>query len=364
MNTKFAEYTRIILDMLPHWFAIRKNSSESIGARFLNITGLKLDDLRYVLDYAYQQCYINTADINQVDFCYKAIIPMPYKVSEIDTVFAYGQGLKKAKDLKEFFGIDQNIKNKNLNYLDTYFIDIQRNIIYVRNKFNVDALYENGYIEYEIKGEKYKQALIPHQVWNFFDEFGLLLNCPRINEEPNIEYKQRILDVFKNPSNSSKIGFINGIARELAIRTILVWRDPTKDLELTDAMIVLNSIQVDNEYWDIDNTFITESDSILLKGFDTDKKNLEVTYVHGLEMHKLWNKNDYKLQKQLFTIDNKIKYNLEKYIDQMNAECPIFWNTFVWNEHYWDPNSFEVTGYGTIPTLLDGSIQGFKNYKP
>ena len=64
----FAKHTNAILNALPHWFNIRKKSADSIGARFLNVCGLELDDARYVLDYAYDQCYIQTADITQVDF--------------------------------------------------------------------------------------------------------------------------------------------------------------------------------------------------------------------------------------------------------------------------------------------------------
>lgn len=361
---RFANYTKKILDALPHWFKMRKGSADSIGARFLNIIGLKLDDMRFVLDYAYQQCYIDTIDIDQVDFCYKAIVPMPLRVSDITKVTAYGTGLKKAKNLKEFFGIDQNIQNKNLHQFETWFADEKRNIIYVRDKFNVDALYSNGYIEFTIKDEVYKQELIPHHVWNFFDEFGLLLSCPRIFEEPNIEYKKRIEDVFKNPSNASRDGLINGIGRELALRRNLVWKDPTRDLELTDAMIVLNSVKVNGQYFDLENIFITESGTVLLKGDpNTQVTDLEVTYVYGLEMHKLWNKDDAKLQNELFTIDHKPKSELEHYIKIMNSECPIFWNNFKWNEHYWDPNYYTISGYGTIPTLLDGSIRGFANYK-
>lgn len=361
---RFAKYTNLILNALPHWFKMRKGSADSIGARFLNIAGLKLDDMRFVLDYAYRQCYMNTIDIDQVDFCYKAIIPMPLKASNITNVLAYGITLKKADNLKEFFGIDQNIKTKNLNALNTYFVDEKRNIVYVRNKFNVDATYSNGCLEFVIDNKTYKQELIPHHVWNFFDEFGLLLCCPRIPEEPNVEYKKRIEDVFKNPANASRNGLINGIARELGLRRNLLWKNPKLDLELTDAMIVLNSIKVNGEYFDLSKIFITESGTVMLKGdSNSDLTISDVSYAYGLEMHKLWNKDDTKLQNEIFTIDNKPKSELKHYIDIMNAECPIFWNNFKWNEHYWDPNNYEISGYGTIPTLLDGSIQGFKNYK-
>ena len=36
----FAKHTNAILNALPHWFKIRKESQDSIGARFLNVCGL------------------------------------------------------------------------------------------------------------------------------------------------------------------------------------------------------------------------------------------------------------------------------------------------------------------------------------
>lgn len=112
---------------MPHWFNIRKKSADSIGARFLNICGLELDDARYVLDYAYDQCYIQTADITQVDFCYKTIVPMPLKVSDIKFVYANNTNLIYAKDIKEFFGIDQNGIQDKPSYCSFDFVD--KNVI-------------------------------------------------------------------------------------------------------------------------------------------------------------------------------------------------------------------------------------------
>ena len=57
-DLKFAKYTKLILDALPHWFHMRKDSSESIGAKFLNIVGLKLDDIRANKNIR-SRCYTN-----------------------------------------------------------------------------------------------------------------------------------------------------------------------------------------------------------------------------------------------------------------------------------------------------------------
>lgn len=362
----FAKHTNAILQALPYWFKIRKGSKDSIGARFLNICGLELDDARYVIDYAYRQCYIGTCDIDQVDFCYKAIIPMPLKISEVDTVKANGVGLWKAENLKQFFGVDINgIRDSVLHSFESYYADEKRNIIYVRKKFNVDAINDNGKITLVYGDTEYKMRLIPHPVWNFFDELGALVSCPRLREEPNAEYKKRILDVFANPANASLDGLVNGIGRELAIRRNLVWTNPLKDIELEDAMIVLNSIKLNGEYADPTRVFLTEAGTVVIKAYDKlpDTKTVDVTYVYGLEMHQLWNKKDTKLYNELFTVEGKAKSRLKMYIDILNSESPIFWDDFHWNEHYWDQNESNVSGVGFVPHLYDGSIRGFQNYK-
>lgn len=361
----FARYTNLILNMLPYWFQIRKHSKDSIGARFLNICGLELDDLRYVIDYAYEQCYIGSIDIAQVDFCYKTVVPMPLKTSELKGVFANSAGLTRTDSIKEFFGIDQNgIRDKNLHSFEFYYVDEKRNIVYVRKKFNADAIHDDGKIRLIFKdGTECTRRLIPHHVWNFFDELGALVSCPRIFGEPNFEYKKRIMDVFINPAGASKPGLINGIGRELATRRVIHWHNPSRDLELEDAMIVLNSINIDKQPVDPKRIFITEAGTVLIKAFEEDPpKHCHVSYVYGLEMHQLWNKEDIKLQNELFTVEGRAKEKLRQYINILNSESPIFWDHFHWNEHYWDQNEPNVSGVGYIPHLYDGSIKGFKSY--
>ena len=364
----FANHTEDILSKLPYWFSMRKHSENSNGADYLNISGINLDDALYTIDYAYQQCYIDTVDLKQVDFCYKAIIPMPASVYDIESVFANNVGLTEAKTLKEFFGIDMhNIEDRSLHSFETYYVDYKRNIIYVRKKFTADAINNDGKLSIKYKNQDWpvQVPLIPHQVWNYLDELGTLVSCPRLPEEPNIEYQKRIKDVFKNPANSTKNGLINGIGRELAIRRTLNWTDTKNNLELEDPMIVLNSIKVNGGYYPDTNIFFSGIGTVILTPTEEviRNKEVEVTYVYGLEMHQLWNEEDIKLRNELFTIEGKPKAKLKQYIDILNSDSPIFWDYFHWNEHYWDQNEEDVSGVGFIPNLYDGSINGFKNFK-
>ena len=130
-------------------------------------------------------------------------------------------------------------------------------------------------------------------------------------------------------------------------------------------MIVLNSITIDGEPIDPSRVFLTAAGTVLLKAFKDKmiRKNCNVSYVYGLEMHQLHNREDIKLYNELFTVEGKAKAKLKQYIDILNSESPIFWDHFHWNEHYWDQNESNVSGVGYIPHLYNGSIKGFKNYK-
>ncbi len=59
-----------------------------------------------------------------------------------------------------------------------------------------------------------------YHVYNEFDKQGLLLDLPRLEEEFNPAYKQRLFDVFVNRSDSTYRGLINGITRRLGLRII------------------------------------------------------------------------------------------------------------------------------------------------
>lgn len=364
MELKFARHTSRILDMLPHWFRMRKQSDGSIGARFLNIAGLELDDAIATVDYAYKQCYINTADITQPDFCYKAIIPMPLRAADIQTVFAASTGLKRANTLKEFFGIDViGIKDAQLYLQEQYFLDEERNIIYVRQKFGVDATHDNGKIRIVFNSGELELGLSPHHVWNYLDELGALMSCPRIPEEPNVEYKERIKDVFWHKAGASGLRLINGIGRELATRKTVEW-DVRKDLELVDPMIVLNSITLDLEPLDLSKIWITAQDTVLIKADPGHAGMHKVSYVHGVNAYELWNKEaDVDFLNELFTVEGKPTDYMLQLAERTNAKAPMFWNDFRWDEHYWNPNDPGTSGTGYIPNLYDGSISGFKSYK-
>jgi hypothetical protein len=136
-------------------------------------------------------------------------------------------------------------------------------------------------------------------VWNCFDEFGLLLGLPRIQGEHNREYRARLIDVYVNPANSTYQGLINGISRELGIASSNVTIEQLHDL------------------------------------FDP-------TYANNL----------------LNSDGNALGTKLVEYADEVYDHNPIFWGNVISDESYFDGVDEEKNGYAFLPHQWDPSASG------
>lgn len=56
-----------------------------------------------------------------------------------------------------------------------------------------------------------------HSVFNELDRIGLLLGLPRLEEERNADYRQRLFDVLVHRAGSTYKGLIYGVTRELGL---------------------------------------------------------------------------------------------------------------------------------------------------
>lgn len=148
----------------------------------------------------------------------------------------------------------------------------------------------------------YLAVLTPEifNVWNCFDEFGLLLGLSRILGEKNADYKDRLLDVYANPANSTYAGLRYGIARELGLTYSNIGIDKLSDL-------------ADSDY--SGNLLTSEGTAIGTK--------------------------------------------LEDYAEEVYAHNPIFFGTIISDESYWDGiDEEESTGYSYLPHLWDPRASG------
>jgi hypothetical protein len=371
MQSRFSQITAQLQKELPTWFEMRKNPL-SVGAQFLNVFGLQYDDIEFYLQYAFDNYFIDTLDLNAADIVYKAALPN--SLTEENRIEFYAEGVKMnpCRSLKEFFeGFNtKHLERKEVFYPNPYYIDWPRQLVYIKKAYDVDKEYPEGKIEMLLRdtnGNILFRTYLPtvlHHVWNFFDEFGLLLDCQRLYGERNREYKERLLDVFRRPGNSTRKGLQNDLARELGLYHKVKWLDGGVDLLLRHSNIVLDSIRVDSELFPESETYFDRSDRLLLKGDPQYAGRMrEVEYIAGLSIHAFHDKRDTAFQKDLYSIDRVATPMLQYYVDIITNQVPVMWDQFIWNESFWDIANQEMSGFGYIPSYFDARFTRWKNYK-
>ena len=89
---------------------------------------------------------------------------------------------------------------------------------------------------------RYTGTPVAHEVFNELDRHGLLLGLPRLAEEENPAYKQRLFDVMVHRADSTYMGLLNSITRELGYSftdTLTITAIPDGDTYLADVPAVV-----------------------------------------------------------------------------------------------------------------------------
>lgn len=363
---KTSEFLKQIQSKLPTWFRMRKDPS-SIGAQFLNVMSLSFDDIQEILDTFYNNQYLYSSDISQVDIIYKAILPASISKDSNIKIKSESIFLEEATSLERFLTslTTDKLNHYEIYYNNPYYIDYDKHLIYVRYPYQKSSSYPDGKINlyFYSSNEKllFEQVLKLniHQVWNSFDEFGILLNTPRLYGEVNLSYKKRLLDVFKHPGNSSKQGIYNHIGRSLKLSREKIWIDGSKDMILEEPRIYIHTVEVDGEKWDEDLTYIDIENRLVLLGNPLyEGKIRKINYISNLSIHELHDKDDVEFQQDLFDIDGIQKPMLEYYIDVIHKNIPIEWDRFLWGTGQWQDENTEIKDV-TIPRFFDAKIDGW-----
>lgn len=368
---KVAKHLVGIQAKLPTWFKMRKDPS-TVGARFLNVMSLTLDDVQEVLDYAYNNQYLPTADLGQVDIVYRASIPATVGTHTDIRFRTRYEELVKADSLEIFLTslAKGKLNHREIFFDNPYYVDYEKKLVYVRKSYDADDTYKEGQLILVTKNatgqdEKTILKLQLHHIWNFFDEFGLLLDTPRLYGESNYNYKMRLINVFRHPASSTERGLYNGIARELGLTKEVKWVNGGEPLIIRDVRVDLVTVYVDDQPWPQGLIQIDDSGRVILEA-DFDYVGIErsVTFMYGVTLHELHDKEDLAFQRLLFDIDGHATDMLQYYVDVINSKVPIMWDHFVWGVGFWDIADPELSGYGLIPTYYDARFAKWKEYKP
>lgn len=212
-NTR--KFTRNLMAKFPSWMKMAKDPY-SVGASFLNVFGITLEEFEEEMNYVVQNFYIETADVEMVDILYR--VPLTQDVvtdfgeASASVVITYHDGVSNNVTIVDSV---RNLYARDA-FLPTGLINREDGYLYLRVDMDELVDRESPFQHIEINGARHYAAEF-HHVWNAFDEFGFLLGLNRLHLESNESFKNRILDVFKNPGNSTNEGIKNGLARELGL---------------------------------------------------------------------------------------------------------------------------------------------------
>lgn len=212
-----AQFTEQMRKMLPQWMKMAKDP-QSVGAQFLGVFGMEFEDIQQYLDMVLSNQFIGTADVGQIDVTYKVPLALPIvtDIVNVDTVVAY------KNDQKHVFLNVNTIRKFYMAHADesVCIFDQSAGVLYLRpGSYLMSSADIHSPIDYvEINGTAHYEYSL-HHIWNAFDEFGLLLGIERLHGERNAQFKERILDVFRKPGNSTEDGLKNALSRDLGLTT-------------------------------------------------------------------------------------------------------------------------------------------------
>lgn len=286
-------FTRQMMERLPQWMKLARDES-SVGAQFLDVFGLALVEVENYLTETLENKMIGTAHLDMVDILYKVPLSTAQILDFDEEPMAFIRNNDGALErafvsatLREFYK-----KGKE----NRVILDREEGMLYLRVDLDRFTDLSNPFQAVVINGVD-QYDLIVHHVWNAFDEFGFLLGLKRLHGERNASFKERILDVFENPGNSSKEGILNGLARELGI----------------------------------------EKSSITL---------------HNLK--------EAAFQKELFDASGAPTPKMIDYAKRINETLRFTWDTMNFGEAYWHSIEEDLLGLKFLPHIWDADMSLFK----
>lgn len=281
------KHTRSMMAMLPQWMKMAKDE-QSVGAKFLDAFGIELEDIEVYLNQVWENMYIGTANLQTIDYCYK----IPLSSSEANNIEAglivtiikdnEEEHCWHAQSLKTFFESQESV----------FMYDAQEGYLYVKpSQWYMEENIYKPFHAISINNAVHYDYLL-HHIWNIFDEFGMLLGVKRLVGERNEAFKNRILDVFKNPGGAHKQGLINGISRDLGLS-----KDEVKLGSLTD---------------------------------------------------------DQYVRSELLNEDGSPSERYIRYVNQINSTLGFSWDHMTWGEAYWRSIEEDNMGIHYLPHIWDG----------
>ena len=337
-------FTQTLANEFPRWTQIQQHA-ESIGQQFLNFFGIELEEIEEHLKWISEQKYINSIDIHVLDWITVYSLPDVHN-KDVIQVLSNGNAIPVLSTLKAFF-FQEDPKG--------VIIDYEQNLMFSIKSYDMLTLIINGEA-YQLQGK-------PHQIWNALDEFGLLVNVKRKHLESNQHYRERILDVFRYPANTSKTGIIHGVARELDMIKHIEWKDDNKPLLLKNTSgipLLIETLRIDGKPLTPDQYQVNNQHIYIHPLYEN--QSHDVTIVQSIYAYDLYDKENKDLYPMMFTERGKATSRLLHWVSYINTIAPVMWDHIRWDQGLWDTIHQNLTGLGYIPNQWDTSLKPWKSY--
>lgn len=356
----YSTYTKRMAQDFPEWSYVYKNKNSN-GQRFLNFFGIEFEELEEHMSWIRDQKYIGTADITQIDWLY-LYTDTTKKLDVTDNVY-YMDGQTK-KEIQVFETVQEfSFSSKN----DGVIFDYEKGLIY--SQYEYDKI-----IVEKSDGESFELTPRLHQVWNIYDEFGLLLGVKRIFGEKNYRFIERILDVFRYPSNTSEMGLTHGIARDLGLiqrytldnngnEIEIEWKDDTKPLLIKNKSGMFldhRTLRVDGKRLIYGSQYTVDMNNNILINPLEEYTYHHISIVQGIEKYELHDKKNQELYNMMYKENGLATPLFESWVSYIRKIAPVMWDDFQWDKGYWDTIDKELTGIGYVPNHWDSNMENWK----
>jgi len=190
------------------------------------------------------------------------------------------------------------------------------------NKKGIKSPYKVLTIEINTSEQKY------NQFFNTFDRFGYLLGLERIPQENNIDYKRRLLDVYKHRAGTTYLPLLNAITRELDIsfddQAIVL--KPSPNFVKTYSESTISVASDTKNFYVFSNLLYVKHELHYLDSFDWNiqlKKNVanSVIKVESPIGNEIPNKGNWRSTKDKISFQNDKLVNQPIYISYQYAEA-------------------------------------------
>lgn len=276
-----------IIDLLPYWFKARRDKN-STTRKYLEAIDKEIDGANKYIEKMYNNTSVKT--FKEIDYEVRKFI----LTSSFNEMYADDFIVERTYTELEFIrAVEKNEKR--------YFID-DNSIVYISCCNNSKVTINNNIVN-----------LLPHRIWNgdIIDEIGLKLDMPRLDDENNISYSNRLKSYEKCMASSSIHGITSYIGHRMSLYKNEIWTDGSNDISITVDSIANSCVFVDG----VPYNALTKEGIISLKGNPRYKGiTRNVTVFYGFDIKNI---KDIKVTKEI--------------AHKISMECPISWGYARWD---------------------------------